>query len=105
MRGVPIVIPIVLLLTFFTVRAQTVTFTSDDIDFILELPSPTWKAVSRLDVHDHVEFRYGLQQKRIWRLASGSPVSCKSLKINRKVGSGGRLELPTFGVMNPTPLK
>lgn len=32
MREVPIVIPIVLLLTFFTVRAQTVTFTSDDID-------------------------------------------------------------------------
>lgn len=38
---------------------QTRTFSSPDIEFKLELPSPQWKILSRLDVHDHVEFSNG----------------------------------------------
>jgi len=40
-------------------HVQQRTFTADDIEYTLELPSPEWRAVSRLDVHHHVEFIYG----------------------------------------------
>ena len=36
--------------------AQTRTFTRDNLDYTLELPSPLWRAVSRVDVHEHFEF-------------------------------------------------
>lgn len=42
-----------------TVAAQTVTFTSEGVDYKLELPSARWRAVPRLDVHEHMEFVYG----------------------------------------------
>ncbi len=38
--------------------AQTQTFTRERIEYVLELPSPEWQVISRLDVHDHVEFMY-----------------------------------------------
>jgi len=41
------------------VRAQTATFTKNDVEYALELPSPAWQVVTRLDVHDHLEFIYG----------------------------------------------
>jgi hypothetical protein len=40
-------------------HAQSWVFTADDIEYKLELPSPEWHVVSRLDVHHHVEFIYG----------------------------------------------
>jgi hypothetical protein len=49
----------VFLLPSLMVSAQTRSFTKDDIEYIVELPSPAWHAVSRLDVHDHVDFMYG----------------------------------------------
>jgi hypothetical protein len=39
--------------------AQTQPFTRDGLDYKLDLPSASWRVVSRLDVHDHVEFVYG----------------------------------------------
>ncbi len=39
-------------------NSQTQTFTRDKLEYILELPSPSWRPVARLDVHDHVEFIY-----------------------------------------------
>ena len=48
----------VLLFIFSVVSGQTQTFTRDGVEFALELPSPQWRAVSRFDVHDHVEFIY-----------------------------------------------
>ncbi|HLE63677.1 MAG TPA: hypothetical protein VI750_11075 [Pyrinomonadaceae bacterium] len=56
MRNILILVPLVLLLTVSAAKTQTVTFTRDDIDYILELPSPLWRPVPRLDVHSHVEF-------------------------------------------------
>lgn len=38
---------------------QTRRFTRDDIEYELDLPSSTWHAISRLDVHDHLEFVNG----------------------------------------------
>ena len=46
------------LLVSFTVAGQTRTFTRDDIEFALDLPSTMWQPVSRLDVHGHVDFMY-----------------------------------------------
>ena len=42
-----------------SVQAQSWTFTHDGVDYVLELPSPTWRVISRLDVHDHVDFVNG----------------------------------------------
>lgn len=39
--------------------AQTQTFTRQNLDYSLELPSPLWRAVSRVDVHEHFEFING----------------------------------------------
>jgi hypothetical protein len=39
--------------------AQSQTFTREGLDYALDLPSPSWKAVARLDVHRHVEFMNG----------------------------------------------
>ena len=41
------------------VAGQTRQFTRDGIEYVLELPSPAWQVVSRLDVHDHPEFING----------------------------------------------
>jgi hypothetical protein len=47
------------MLVSLTISAQTRTFTRDDIEFALELPSTRWQPVSRLDVHGHVDFIFG----------------------------------------------
>ena len=46
------------LLVSLTVAGQSRTFTKDDIEFALELPSTGWQPVARLDVHNHVDFVY-----------------------------------------------
>ena len=40
-------------------NAQTQTFTREGIDYVLDLPSSSWRAVSRIDIHDHLEFVNG----------------------------------------------
>lgn len=50
---------VLLLVSSVVLAAQTRQFTRDGIDYILELPSPAWQVVSRLDVHDHPEFING----------------------------------------------
>jgi len=42
---------VLLLASSVMLAAQTRQFTGDGIDYILELPSPAWQVVSRLDVH------------------------------------------------------
>lgn len=39
--------------------AQRQTFTRDGLDYALDLPSASWRAISRLDVHEHFEFVNG----------------------------------------------
>lgn len=50
---------ILLLASSVAVAGQTRQFTRDGIEYVLELPSPAWQVVSRLDVHDHLEFING----------------------------------------------
>lgn len=40
-------------------NAQTHTFAREGVEYVLDLPSPTWQAVSRVDVHEHLEFVNG----------------------------------------------
>ena len=42
-----------------TTPAQPQTFTRDSLDYALDLPTPLWKAVSRVDVPEHFEFING----------------------------------------------
>lgn len=42
-----------------SVFGQTRSFTKDGLEYTLELPSPSWRVLSRLDVHEHVEFING----------------------------------------------
>ena len=39
--------------------AQNKTFTRDGLEYALDLPSPLWRAVARVDVHEHFEFING----------------------------------------------
>ncbi|MCM3905278.1 MAG: hypothetical protein ND866_26580 [Pyrinomonadaceae bacterium] len=41
-----------------TVTGQSRTFTSAGLEYALDLPSPSWQAESRVDVHEHLEFIY-----------------------------------------------
>jgi hypothetical protein len=50
---------VVLLITIVTPGSQIRQFTSDNIEYVLDLPSPAWHVVSRIDVHDHPEFING----------------------------------------------
>ncbi|HEU0251772.1 MAG TPA: hypothetical protein VFR12_01990 [Pyrinomonadaceae bacterium] len=40
-------------------NAQTHTFTREGVEYMLDLPSPSWRVVSRVDVHEHFEFVNG----------------------------------------------
>ena len=42
-----------------TANAQTRSFSREGIEFVLDFPSPSWQAVKRIDVHEHVEFVNG----------------------------------------------
>ncbi len=57
--------------------AQTQTFGREGIEFTLELPSPAWRTISRLDVHDHVEF------------VNGNDYSDGHLRLRKRLVAGG----------------
>jgi hypothetical protein len=59
MRKLTIVLFLLFPVISLTAMAQMQTFSREGIEFVLELPSPNWKAVPRLDVHEHVEFING----------------------------------------------
>ncbi len=48
-----------IMLLSMTTTAQPQTFTRDFLDYALDLPSPLWRAVPRLDVHKHLDFING----------------------------------------------
>ena len=56
-----ILIPLLLIIIPLSIHAnaQTQTFTREGIDYVLDLPSSSWRAVSRIDIHDHLEFVNG----------------------------------------------
>lgn len=56
--------------------AQVQTFTRDGLEYTLDLPSTSWRPVSRVDVHDHFEF------------LNGDNPGNGNLRIRKNVGSG-----------------
>jgi hypothetical protein len=52
-----ILVSLFLIIPFsLTVTGQSRTFSTDGLEYALDLPSPSWRAVSRVDVHEHLEF-------------------------------------------------
>lgn len=51
-----LLILVLLLMNSLAAAGQARWFTRDDIEYAVELPSPAWQVVSRVDVHDHPEF-------------------------------------------------
>src|SRR5688500_14330061 len=39
--------------------AQTQACTREGVEYVMDLPSPSWRAVSRVDIHEHLEFVNG----------------------------------------------
>jgi hypothetical protein len=58
MRKVLIIATLVCL-TSLNAAAQGWTFARDSVEYVVDLPMPTWRVVSRIDVHEHVEFVNG----------------------------------------------
>jgi hypothetical protein len=67
-----------------TANSQSQTFTRDGLDYVLDLPSPSWRAVARLDVHDHMEFIFG------------DDYSNGYLRLRKKFVAGGTTALDLF---------
>jgi hypothetical protein len=56
----PILIALLLIIPLgMNANAQTQTFTREGVDYVLDLPSPSWRTLSRVDVHEHLEFVNG----------------------------------------------
>lgn len=55
MRGTLTTLFLILSLSL-TATGQTRSFTTDGVEYILDLPAPSWRPVSRIDVHEHLEF-------------------------------------------------
>lgn len=49
-------------LSAVTASGQSWTFSRADVEYVLDLPSTTWRIVSRLDVHEHPEFVNGTDE-------------------------------------------
>jgi hypothetical protein len=58
MRLMPLALLLMIPLSM-NANAQTHTFTREGVEYVLDLPSPSWRAVSRVDVHEHLEFVNG----------------------------------------------
>ena len=54
-----ILLALLLIIPGTNADAQTQTFTREGVEYVLDLPSPSWRAVSRVDVHEHFEFVNG----------------------------------------------
>ncbi|MDQ5845112.1 MAG: hypothetical protein M3539_07430 [Acidobacteriota bacterium] len=48
-----------IMLLSMTTTAQPQTFTRDGLDYAFDLPTSLWRAVSRVDMHEHFEFING----------------------------------------------
>lgn len=54
-----IVCVLFVIVSALTANAQTQLFSRDGVEFQMEFPSASWRAVIRVDVHEHVEFING----------------------------------------------
>ena len=59
MLTIGIKVILVMLIAGVIVSGQTRTFTRDDVEYKLDLPSTQWQVISRVDVHNHYEFING----------------------------------------------
>lgn len=54
-----LIIATLVCLNCLVASAQSWTFARDGVEYVIDLPSATWRVVPRVDVHEHVEFVNG----------------------------------------------
>lgn len=54
-----LMIAILVCVNSLNVLAQGWTFAREGVEYVMDLPSASWRAVPRVDVHEHVEFVNG----------------------------------------------
>ena len=54
-----IMIGMLVCLNVINASAQSWTFARDSVEYVIDLPSATWRVVPRVDVHEHVDFVNG----------------------------------------------
>lgn len=54
-----IMIAMLVCLNVINASAQSWTFARDSVEYVIDLPSATWRVVPRVDVHEHVDFVNG----------------------------------------------
>jgi hypothetical protein len=63
--------------------AQSWTFARDGVEYVIDLPSATWRVVSRVDVHEHLEFVNGNNEVdgylRLTKILVGSDTTAANL--------------------------
>lgn len=62
MRNILVCLLFLVTLTL-TANAQTQSFSREGVEFVLDFPSSSWRAVTRVDVHEHVEFINGTDKR------------------------------------------
>jgi hypothetical protein len=67
-----------------TANAQTQSFSREGVEFVIEFPSHSWRAVTRTDVHEHVEFINGTDTRNGY------------LRVRKKVVARGTNALTLF---------
>lgn len=65
-------------------NAQTQSFSREGVEFVIDLPSSSWRAVTRADVHEHVEFINGTDTRNGY------------LRLRKKVVAPGTSALVLF---------
>lgn len=89
MRKLTVLFALVILAAFATsLKAQSQVYTTDALEYSLELPSPTWRAISGRDaVHEHPEFLNGD------RLAGYLKVRKEAFEVNTTMSDLARRDL------------
>ena len=67
-----------------TANAQSQSFSREGVEFELDLPSPSWRAVTRIDVHEHIEF------------INGADTSNGYLRLRKKMNARGTTAAALF---------
>src|SRR5678816_3424228 len=69
-------------LNSLTALAQSWTFARDGVEYVIDLPSATWRVVSRVDVHEHMEFVNGNDEVNGYLRLTKIPVSYTHLRAH-----------------------
>ena len=59
MKVIPLTLLLIIIHLSINATAQTQTYTREGMEYVLDLPSPSWRVVSRVNVYENLEFVNG----------------------------------------------